>query len=50
MADQPTKVADVSALSGYHPATHNHLNNQDGLRPPLFGTAMSGGKDVRENL
>src|SRR3954447_23459300 len=22
-----------SALSGYRPATHNHCNNQDGLRP-----------------
>jgi hypothetical protein len=33
---RPTKVADVSALSGDRPATHNHRNNQDGLRPPLM--------------
>jgi len=35
-AVEPTKVADVSALSGDRPATHNHCNNQDGLRPPLM--------------
>ena len=42
MAGRATKVADVSALSVHRPATHNHYNNRDGLRPP----APTGGLEL----